>query len=243
MSYFESRLKANFEDIKDIKLRLKICEELGIKNVILEPKNNLNKISSDLKKKIENETNIRVYYRINLKPNSVEFFKKKIKKYNNFPDILSVESLNKEVQIHAARDSRVDILSFSDQEIMKTLTPGVVSLIKQNKSFIEFSLAPIMVKKKPIQSKNFRNLYRFTKLVRELKANFILSGNFEELFDLRHPRAMMSISYSLLDIPLREVKKIFKDNPRIILGRVQKRQSPIIFEGGLKLIKGENKND
>ncbi|MFX0106303.1 MAG: RNase P subunit p30 family protein [Candidatus Hodarchaeota archaeon] len=237
MSYFESRLLANFEDFNDIKDRLKFCEKLGIKNVILEPKNNILTIPLSLKEEIKEQTKINTFYRINLRLDTVKEFRKKIKNFNNFSDILSIESLNKDVQLHAARDSRVHILSFSNPEIIKTLTPGIISLSKQNNSFLEFSMAPIMVRSKAIQSKNFRNLYRFIQLALNLKANCIISGNFEDVYDFRHPRALVSICYSLLAIPLYRAKKLFTINPNLLLEKIKKRFDKNM-ESEVRLIKG-----
>jgi RNase P/RNase MRP subunit p30 len=239
LKYFESRLKANFDDIGDIKEKIKFCEILGIKNVILEPIASLNKIPLKIKEELRSSTRINLFYRVNLRPNNLNTFKKKIKTYNKFPDILSVETSIKEIQIHAARDSRVDIISFSDHNILKTLTQGVVSLIKQNNSFLEFSLMPIMVNNKSFQSKNFRNLYRFLQLASKLNVKYFISGNFDELFDLRHPRAMISICHSLLGMSLVKAKAAFNDNVQLLLKRVQKRQDKGLIEDGVRLIGGE----
>ena len=221
MSYFESRLPVDIENIDEIKNRLKFCEQLGIKNIILEPKNEIDRVPSDIRCKVENELKINIYFRINLRLKTIEEFKKKIKKFNNFTDILSIESLNREVQLQCSKDSRVDIVSFSDPEIIKTLTPGVISLTKQNNTFIEFSLAPIMVNNKTIQSKNFRNLYKFTQLALRSKANYIISGNFMNLFDYRHPRALISICHSLLEIPLSIAKKAYITNPKMLVEKTK----------------------
>jgi len=237
LSYFESRLRVNFDDLNEIKEKLELCEKLGIKNLILEPKEDVQNISLEFKRIIKNITKINIYYRHTLKPDNLQDFKKRIKRFNNYPEILSVETSNKDIQIHAVRDSRVDLISFSHPEMIKTLTNGVISLAKQNNSFIEFSLSSIMVKNRSIQSKNFRFLYRFIHKVRNLKANYILSGDFNELFDIRHPRALISICYTLLDIPLAEIKRAFKENPVRLLKRIEKRQNDAILENGVKLIK------
>ncbi|KKK40552.1 hypothetical protein LCGC14_0492830 [marine sediment metagenome] len=235
MSYFESRIKVNINDFDDIIVRIKFYEKLGINNIILEPKNNIERISSSLRKIIKEESRINIFFRNNLKLNNIEEFKRRIKKYSNFSDIISVESLNREVQLQSARDSRVDIVSFSDPEIIKTLTPGVISLTKQNNTFIEFSLASIMVRNKGIQSKNFRNLYKFTQLALKLKANFIISGNFIHLFDYRHPRALIAVCHSLLGIPMNFAKKAFIQNPKKLVEKTQK-IFETKFKQGVKLI-------
>ena len=229
------------DDLDETKKRLDFCEKLGIKNLILEPKNNMKTISLDLKKKLKALTKINLYYRITLKPSGLKELKKMIRNYNNFKDLLSIETLDKDTHIYAAKDSRVDILSFSGQKSLKTLTRGVISLVKQSESFIEFSLAPIMITNKSLQSKNFRNLYRSLKLVRNLNANYIINGNFEDIYDFRHPRALISICYSLLDLPLYEAKKTFKEYPLNLLKRVQRRQNNNIIEAGIRIIKEDDK--
>ena len=221
MSYFESRLKANFENLDEIKDKIKWSESLGVKNIILEPTNKIIKIPLDLKHEIRQLSTINIYFRINIRTENLNLFKKKIKSYNNFDDILSIESSNKDVQIHAARDSRVDLISFSELNILKSLTSGVLSLVKQNNSFIEFSLVNIFEKNLYIQSKNFRSLYRYLHLARKSRVNYIISGNFTEIYDFRHPRSLISTCNSLLEVPIHEAKKVFRDYPRELLERAK----------------------
>lgn len=236
MSYFESRLKINVDDFAEIERKLKFCQKLRITNLILEPKNDIVKLNSELKQRISKISTLNIYYRINLRPKSLNDLKKRLRPYNNFSDIISVESTDKNIQIQAAKDSRVDIISFSDQNVIKTISPGIISLTKQNKSFIEFSLAPIMVRNQAIQSKYLRSLYRAVQLAVQLKANYIISGNFDDLFKLRHPRALISVCHTLLGIPLLRAKKAFSENVLSLINRVQTRQDKNIIESGVKLL-------
>jgi len=235
LTYFESRIPVNINDFNEIERKIDICENLGIKNIILEPMNGIEIIRSDFRKRVQNESKVNIFFRINLRINKIEDFKAKIKKYGNFTDILSIESLNREVQLQSAKDSRVDIVSFSDPEIIKTMTPGVISLTKQNNSFIEFSLAPIMVRNKAVQSKNFRSLFKFTQLALKLKANCIISGNFTDSFNFRHPRALLSICNSLLGIPINLAKKMYISNPKTLVEKTR-HQNDEIIEPGVKLV-------
>ena len=240
MSYYESRFKVNFNDLDQIKEKIKFCEILGIKKIILEPINNLKKISQHLRQEIVGMSQIQIFFRINLRPKDLNSFKKQIKEYNKFEDIISVESNNKDIQIHAARDSRVDIVSFSEQNILKTLTTGLISLIKQNNSFIEFSLAPLMTKNKALQSKIFRTLYRFLNLAIKQRVNYIISGNFKEVFDLRHPRGLISLCHSLLGLSINEAKVGFSKNPDLLQKRIKNRLDVLVIEDGVNLIKKED---
>lgn len=236
MSYFESRLPVKLDDIQNVQSRLELCEKLDIRNVILEYNRNSKINPLNFNKAIKKDLHINLFYRTNLRTDNFEEFKKHLKKFNRVSDIISIESMNKDVQLYAAKDSRVDIVSFSDKEIIKSITPGVISLTKQNNSFIEFSLAPIMESNKTSQSKNFRNLYRFINLARKLKANYIISGNFVNLFDFRHPRALISICQTLLGIPLDSLKKAFITNPKIIVRKNKEREFEEV-ETGVKIIR------
>ena len=108
MAYIESRLPVNLDSFKDVLRSIKFCEKLGITNVILEPRKLHTKIPLNLKKKVQKETDIKIYYRINLRVNDYQKFKSMIKNYDNFEDILSVESLNKEVQLQSTLESLAD---------------------------------------------------------------------------------------------------------------------------------------
>jgi len=238
LTYFESRLRLNVENFEEIKNKFAICEKLGIKNIIIEPIENIKNIDIDLREKIESLTKMHVYYRICLRPKNVDDLKNKLSINMKLPTILSIETPNKEIQIQAAKDSRVDVISFTDPSTMKSLTSGVISLSKQNKSFIEISLTSIMVVNKAQQSKNFRELYRIIHSVNSLSENLLISGNFEEVYYLRHPRALISICHTLLGLSIIDAKKAFNYNVKRLIERVSYRYDENFIEYGIKFIKG-----
>lgn len=237
MGYFESRVPVDIEKYDDIIDRLKFLRKLDFKNVILEPINSIEKLPQKLIEKIRKAINLNIYFRINLKPKNITELKQLIKKYNNFSHILSVESENKEIQIFCARDTRIDVVSFSYPNIAKTLTPGVLSLSKQYNSFIEFSFAPIFNENKYIQSKNIRIIYSALRMTLVKKANYFISGNFPCIFDYRSPRILISICQTLLDMSSTNAKLSLKDNPSKLIQKLNKKIDPNIIEDGVKIIK------
>jgi RNase P/RNase MRP subunit p30 len=226
----------NTSSFNEIEQKLHFCQLLGIQNVIIELESNGEKMQSDLKRRIEEINNINVKYRINIYPKNLESLIKELKGIGQSSNIIVVESADKKIQIQAAKDSRVDVISFSEQFVLKTIFPGLISLTKQNQSFIEFSLASIIVKNESLQSKNLRNLYRGVQLANRLNANYIISGNFDDLYSLRHPRALISVCHTLLGISLLQAKNCFSKNVFSLLNRVQMRQDKNFIESGVKLI-------
>ncbi len=236
MSYFESRLKVNFKNLDEINEKLKLCEQLRIRNLILEPKNNLLEINPKIKDSLQKLTEINLFYRITLLDKNLKELKKHIKLCKNNPEIISIESTSQDIQKYAATDTRIDLISFSDYNVLKTFSKGVLSLANQNNKFIEFSLTPIMSNYRSYQSKAFRKLHRSIKLAINSHAKFIISGNFNNLYDLRNPRALISICHTLLGIPLGEAKKAFSNNVKALLKKAEQRSNKFIFENGVELI-------
>ncbi len=239
MPYYEPRLSLELENFSSMEKYFKLCEILGMKNLIVELNKSPKNLEPDLIDKIRMLTKLNLNFRFNLKPVNMNQFKKDLKIYNNFPFILSIETPVKDIQIQAAKDSRIDVLSYSNPDIMKTISPGVISLIKQSGSFIEFSVAPIMVNNRTYQSKNFRLLYRFIQLIMKIKPNYIISGNFGNPYDLRHPRNLSSICHTLLGMPLRKAKEGFSKNVELLLNQVKIRSEKNHFQSGVRLIRGE----
>lgn len=238
MSYFESRLRLDMENFEEIKNKFSICEKLGIRNVIVEPVENFRTLGIDLREKLTSLTKMHIYYRISLQPKNMDDLRHKLSTNKKLPTIISIETPIKEIQIQAAKDSRVDVISFANPQIMKTLTPGVISLSKQNRSFIEISLSSMMVVNKAQQSKNFRELYRIIHLVNSLRGTLIINGNFEDLYHLRHPRTLISICHTLLGLSMIDAKKAFNENVKKLIERVYDRYDKNFIEYGIKFIKG-----
>ena len=237
MSYFESRLRLNFEDLDEVYHALKFCEKLNINNLILEPLSNSKHLGEDVFNKIRENTYLKLYFRFNIKPRTINEFKKEIKFHQKFPNILSLETEVKEIQLQGAKDSRIHVLSYSDPINMRTITPGVISLAKQNNTFIEFSLAPIMIKNRGVQSKNFRLLYRFIQLILKIKPNFIINGNFNKTYDFRHPRNLSSVCHTLLGMPLDKAKEGFSKNIEMLLNGVKEQKENKLNQEGVRLFK------
>ncbi|TFF98874.1 MAG: hypothetical protein EU547_00245 [Promethearchaeota archaeon] len=234
---FESRLKVNIQDLNEIKQKLSLCEKLGINNVILEPKNEIFKIQSKRKEYIQDLSEVNIYFRNTYYIKDLNELKQKIKLFKKSEDIISIESPNQEVQNYASRDSRIDLISFSNYEILRTASDSVLSLARQYNTFIELCLNSIMIKKKSYQSRVFRSLYKLFNM--KIENKLIISGNFKHLYDLRNPRSMISIVHTLFDMPIQKAEDAFSRNVLSLLERVKLRNDPSRFENGVRIIKKE----
>lgn len=238
MSYYESRIPFNLNNASEMKKLLNWCKRLRIYRIILDIPNHFKKIPSEISELIMETPKVKIFYRTTLHIKDMRDFNKKITKYSDYPYIMSIEATDKEIQLKAAKDSRIDLISYSNQSILKTLTPGLISLVKQNESFLEFSLASLFIsERKTDQSKNFRNLYRNLNLARKSNVNFIISGYPQNVYMLRHPRNLISLCHTLLDLPLSKAKEAFSKSPEMLIRRVENRSNQKIIENGVRIVK------
>lgn len=232
---FESRLRVDWRDIEDLNKKIELCKKLDIKNIIIEPLNFNNSIRK-LQEKLDLAQDLQVYYRINLQVKTLKEFKNRIRNLGKLPHVIGIETPNKEVLLQAAKDSRIDVISFSNVQLIDSLSPGIISLLNQNNAFIEFSMAPILVSNKRLQSKNFRKIHKSIELARQLNSNIIISGDIMDPFDIRNPRGWMSICNTLFEIPLNEAKKMLKENPLRLIKRAESRFNRNHIDEGIKLL-------
>ncbi|MBD3211087.1 MAG: hypothetical protein GF311_00640 [Candidatus Lokiarchaeota archaeon] len=243
MRYFESKLKIELENFAAIREKLEFCRRLDIKNIILEPINHQEKIPLNVKNKIEKIDDLNIFFRINLKPTTLKDIKRKVSSLINIPDIISVETDNPKIQLFAARDSRIDLLSFSKYRLLNTLSKGVLSLAVQNDTFIEFTLEHIMNDNIRFQSKFFRLLYKSIRMAMKANVKYIISGNFLNKYDYRNPKALMSILNTLIGIDMPYLESAFGGNVISLINRAKNRINPHLVEKGVQLImEGEEKN-
>ncbi|TFF95854.1 MAG: hypothetical protein EU544_01870 [Promethearchaeota archaeon] len=237
MSVFESRVRAYTKQRDELEKKISVFRELGVYCLIIDcldenPKN----LSGIFKNLLLENPNMELHFRYTLVYEDIKKFKRELNKFNNYPYILAVESPNVEIYNLAARDSRVDLLSFSELKYLNKVTPGILSLIKQNNKFIEFSFAPLMEDNRVKQSKNFRKLYRFLNLALKAKVRYILSGNFDNIYDFRHPRALMSICMTLLDLNPIQAKEGFQKYPSELIKRINNRKNYKSIEDGVNIL-------
>ncbi|MHA1338206.1 MAG: RNase P subunit p30 family protein [Promethearchaeota archaeon] len=242
MSYFETRLKIKSNNNGEIERKLSIYEEIGVKNIFLEFIESDNLLNFKRIRDLNLNSKMKIYYRLTLLPKNIDDLRKKLKKYQNLDGIIVVESNDKKIRAFAAKDSRVDLISLSNIQMVKELTYGLISLTKGNNSFIEFSLSPILKSNRFEQSKYLRALYKAIQKILKLKGNYIFCGNFDNIYDFRHPRALASVCHTLLGMSLNSAKKGFRENVKLLLQRARNRRDELYFESGVRFIRKEDDN-
>lgn len=213
-------------------------EFVGFQNLFMEISPQEFKKNVELIQKIQNQTKIKLFYRVTVHTNDVNEFNCALNKISNYKALIIVlQSTNKDLLTFAAKNSRIDVLSFSSVEEIKSLTPGIISLIKQSKKYIEISLIDLFMQKTFERSRSFREIYKILRLANNKEHIFIYAGLESSIYYIKGPREIISILNSIFEIPLSKAKSILSTNPSGLIENIQNRTDVNFLEDGVRIVK------
>lgn len=194
-----------------------------------------------------NEINMK--YKINLfpktiiRPHSLNHLRDLLSKISQFKNILvAIESTDKDILSFSAHDSRIDIISVTSTDLIKELTPGIISLLKQNsgKKFIEVSLIDAFSSKNYQRSKIFREIYKIISLVVKSQDLIIYGGQELKINHIRGPIEITNIFNTIFEIPLNISKRFVRENPQILINKLIQRTDKNYIENGIRIIESKD---
>jgi RNase P/RNase MRP subunit p30 len=177
-----------------------------------------------------------VFPRITIQPKTPDDLKRQLNELLQYKLLIAVKSSEKEILEIAARDGRVDLLVITDLNIQKTLTKGILSLVKQNNCFLDFSLLPIIELENNQRTKVMRMLYRLFLMAKPLKFMYThgMYSNNKWLF--RGPREITALLSAIFQISDFEAKKMVETNTESLVLRYIKRDQEFFLDPGVEIV-------
>ncbi|MBN2154938.1 MAG: hypothetical protein JW776_02710 [Candidatus Lokiarchaeota archaeon] len=177
----------------------------------------------------------KLYGKILLHPKNIKELRSQLKSLDKIKDFfISVQSVEKDVLSYAIKDSRVDLITCPHIIQLKSITPGIVSLVKTNQKFIEISLIDALFSKSGERSRLFHEVARFLDTVRN-NLHVVLCGGFEQsLNEIRGPREIASIFTAIFDVSTPMSKSIVQSNPQRIIAKLCERKDNNCIQSGVK---------
>jgi len=242
--FSNTRVLLNGLTDEEIKKKLNIYKFVGFHVIFVEYNFDFNFEFRAHLNKLQKLTTLKLVGKIAFHPVSIKDLKKKLQKVQNYKDFaLSVVSNNKEILTFAANDSRIDIISFTNIENIKDLTPGLISLLKQFEKFFEISIIDILISHNNNRSRVFREIYKILKLVNHNTKILLFGGSERENFYIRGPREIISIFHSIFNLNLAQSKRIVRENPSELMNRLISRNNPDYLQTGVEIVNRFKKKD
>lgn len=191
---------------------------------------------------IQEEENLEIHGKIIISPKTQKDLKNSLKNLSNFSDFLiSVNSIDKDLLTLAINDSRVDVISFPSIRDLNHVTSGIISLLKFQKKFLEFSFRDVLRTSAHERSRLFHEINKFLHTVSNSTQILLYGGCERSIFEIRGPREIATIFAAIFDLPYQTSKKIVQSNPEQIIKNLSERKSTNHFPNGVKIISQENK--
>jgi len=181
--------------------------------------------------------------KITLSPKNAHQLKRKLGLCIKEKVLVEVESDDKNTLEVAARDGRVDIISAKKLKLQKSLTKGIISLIKQNENPILINLTHLIYEKGFHRSRKMREFYKLFKRAKWNTHKYIFGTCMKDPWKIRGPKEHIALLHSLFEIPEYWAKQIIRKNGEELIMRYMKRDLGLFIESGTEIVDKKNNPD
>jgi len=235
--FIDLHLCPNLEDPKKTRRMIEKSAELGYGAVGVTspqrfPQSEIEKISE-----ICEETGLDFIRRIDLEPANTAELLRILRLIRRKVEVVSVRCTSKSVARQAAKDRRVDILSFSPIDVRRRFFDSAeAELASKTSVSLEFDLAPLLY------LQGYRRIRLLSKLrgeafiAKKYGVPIVLSSGASDAALLRKPEDYVSLSY-LFGMDLNDARKSMSNNPREIIERNRRKLSPDYVAPGVYVVR------
>ncbi|UCE29676.1 MAG: hypothetical protein JSV85_02870 [Candidatus Bathyarchaeota archaeon] len=187
----------------------------------------LRRICSDVK--------IDLATRLDLTPDTPHELLLHLRRFRRRFELVSVRCESKSVARQAAKDRRVDILSFSATNLRKRFFDRAeAELASKALSTIEVDMATLLLLKRPSKIRLLSRLRREMAIAKKLDVPVILSSGAKDLHAMRSPKDYAALA-ALFDIPQESALCALSENPVAIVKRNREKLSEDYIAPGIRI--------
>jgi len=176
--------------------------------------------------------------RINLTPKNINELSRDLKKYRRRVEIISVQCNSINISRKAAKDHRVDIISFSEHINGKRrvwLDRQEANLASESNVFYEFLFKDLLGKRGLTASKVIYNWRRELANARKYDVPVLISSGASSTLELREPRALASVM-RLLDLDEAEALEMVSTTPLKLVERNRGKLDERFVSPGVRVV-------
>lgn len=175
--------------------------------------------------------------RIDLTPRRATDLLKDLRRLRRMTEVIAVGCFSKEVARQAAKDRRVDLISFPSTDPRKRFFDSAgAELASQALASLEVDMAPLLY------MRGFRRIRLLAALRKEMliagkfRVPIVLSSGANALSLLRKPEDYAFLAY-LFGLGFHEARKAFSGNPQAVIERNRRKLSPDYVAPGVYIVR------
>jgi len=235
--FVDLHLCPNLEDLDETRLMIEKSAELGYRAVGVTLPQNFSRSEVEELSKICRGVNLDFIRRIDLEPISTTELLRSLRLLRRKVEIISVKCVSKSVARQAAKDRRVDILSFSPLNMRKRFFDSAeAELASKAQVSLEFDLAPLLYLYGYQRIRLLSKLREETFIAKKYGVPIVLSSGANNVNLLRKPEDYASLGF-LFGLDLNDARKSLSNNPREIIERNRRKLSPNFVAPGVYVIR------
>ena len=235
--FIDLHLRPNLEERAEIRRIIERSAELGYKAIgVSLPQEKLQEGVREIRK-ICSDVGIDFISRIDLEPRDSAELLRSLRFLRRRVEVIAVKCLSKSVARQAAKDRRVDILSFSPIDLRRRFFDSAeAELASRTQVSLEFDMAPLLYLHGNQRINLLWKMRIETIIAKKFDVPIVLSSGVSEAWLLRKPEDYASLGY-LFGLDFENAKKAISENPKRIVERNRMKLSPNYVAPGIYVVR------
>jgi RNase P/RNase MRP subunit p30 len=235
--YCDLHLCPNLKDSNQAKSMINKAAQLGYSSIAITFQPNCSQQEIQQIQGICTEVKIDLATRIDLKPNTPDELIRSLRKLRRKFEIIAVLCDSKNVSRQAAKDRRVDLLSFPSIDFRKRFFDmAEAELASGSLASLEMDVRPLLTLEGPARTRLVSSLRREASIAEGFHVTIVVSSGAPNELLMRKPLETASLT-ALFDLDKNSALNAVSINPAMIVKRNREKLSPRFIAPGIRVIR------
>jgi RNase P/RNase MRP subunit p30 len=235
--YVDLHLCAPLNDVEKAKKMIEKSSEMGYAAVGIPLPLNMKATELEQLRKICNDAGLDFVTRTDLTPRNPSELLSSLRRFRRKFEVISVKCKSKPVARQAAKDRRVDLLSFSGaQPVNRFFDAAEAELASASSASLEIDMSVLLSLEGFLRIRLLSSLRREAAFAKSFRVPVVLSSGATDGSLLRRPRDYLALA-TLFNLDASVAAKTFSENPSSLVQRNRLKLSPDFVAPGLRIVR------
>ena len=235
--FVDLHLRAPIKELDQVERIVSRASELGYRLVGISLPPSVTRDEINQLQHICSNAKIDLVTRVNFTPKTPRELLHDLRRFRRKFEVVSITCKSKSVARHAAKDRRVDILSFPVTDMRKRFFDHAeAELASKALSCLEIEMAPLLSLTGFLRIRLLSRLRREVAIAKRFKVPVAISSGATSEYLMRRPHDYAALS-TLFDMSLPHALRALSENPIAIVERNREKLSPDYIAPGIRVVR------
>jgi len=238
--FVDLRLRPSINDPDQVERMVSKSSELGYELISIPLPPNIPRDKVDQLQRICSDAKIDFVSRVDFAPKTPGELLHDLRRFRRKFEVVSVTCTSKHVARQAAKDRRVDLVSFPTTDIYKRFFDHAeAELASRALSGLEIEVAPLLSLSGSSRTRLLSRLRREVAIAKRFNVPVVISSGATNEYLMRSPHDYAALA-TLFDMPLPYALRALSEDPLAIVERNRKKLSPDYVAPGIQVVRRKN---